>query len=152
MQHPEVTEMLDLWVSKAMADGILLTGTVLHQKWRKFADLVCVPEDKQLNLSEGWLTRYKTRNGLKEMRRHGEAASVASETVHREQHCMQELIKSTNISCMTFSTQMKPHYSMRKFSPPSNGNKLESLINMASMPPDCGLSDKQQSGMKGNKV
>ena len=57
-QHPEVTEMLDLWVSKAMADGILLTGEVLRQKWRKFADLAGIPEDEWLNLSEGWLGRY----------------------------------------------------------------------------------------------
>jgi hypothetical protein len=39
-QHPEVTEMLDLWVSKAMADRILLTGMDLHQKWMTFVDLV----------------------------------------------------------------------------------------------------------------
>jgi hypothetical protein len=32
IQHPEVSEMLDLWVSKAMADNVLLTGEVLHQK------------------------------------------------------------------------------------------------------------------------
>ena len=85
-QHPEVTEMLDLWVSKAMADGILLTGEVLHQKWRKFADLAGVPEDKRLNLSEGWLGRYtgKARIGLKQMKCHGEAASAAAETVEME--------------------------------------------------------------------
>jgi hypothetical protein len=53
MQHPEVTEMIDLWVSMAMADNLLLTGEVLHQKWKKFADLVGVPEDEQLNLSKG---------------------------------------------------------------------------------------------------
>ena len=28
-EHPEVTEMMDLWVLKAMGDGILLTGEVL---------------------------------------------------------------------------------------------------------------------------
>ena len=38
MQHPEVTEMLDLWVSKVMAHVIILTGEILHQKWRVFAD------------------------------------------------------------------------------------------------------------------
>ena len=45
-QHPEVTEMLDLWVSKAMAEGVLLTGMVLHQQWTKFANLVGVSEDE----------------------------------------------------------------------------------------------------------
>ncbi|KAG6867136.1 hypothetical protein C0993_006411 [Termitomyces sp. T159_Od127] len=33
-QHPEVTVMMDLWVSKAMAEGILCTGDVLHAKWK----------------------------------------------------------------------------------------------------------------------
>ncbi|KIK81932.1 hypothetical protein PAXRUDRAFT_154900 [Paxillus rubicundulus Ve08.2h10] len=92
-QHPEVTEMLDLWVLKAMTDRILLTGVVLRQQWRKFVDLVGVPKDEQLNLSEGWLTRYKTRTGLKEMRRHSEAALAASEAVDKECQHMRELIK-----------------------------------------------------------
>ncbi|KIK76349.1 hypothetical protein PAXRUDRAFT_170205, partial [Paxillus rubicundulus Ve08.2h10] len=92
-QHPEVTKMLDLWISKAMADGILLTSMVLHQKWTKFADLVGVPEDEQLNLGKGWLTQYKTRTGLKEMKHHGKAASVASKTVDKERPRIQELIK-----------------------------------------------------------
>ena len=55
-QHPEVTEMLDLWVSKVMTDGLFLTGEVLCQKWRLFADLAGVPEDECLVLSEGWLS------------------------------------------------------------------------------------------------
>ena len=32
-QHPEITEMMDLWVSKAMLDNLLLTGEVLRQQW-----------------------------------------------------------------------------------------------------------------------
>jgi Tc5 transposase DNA-binding domain len=52
-------------VSNAMLDNILLTGEVLHQKWIRFADLVGVPKDEQLNLSDGWLAQFKTRNGLK---------------------------------------------------------------------------------------
>ncbi len=70
-QHPEVTEMLDLWVSKAMADGILINGEIIRQKWRKFADLAGVPEDERLKLSDSWLSRYKVRAGLKEIKRHG---------------------------------------------------------------------------------
>ncbi|KAF8545635.1 hypothetical protein OG21DRAFT_1528359, partial [Imleria badia] len=55
-QHPEVTEMLDLWILKAMADEILLTGKVLRQKWTEFANLAAISEDKRLCLSAGWLT------------------------------------------------------------------------------------------------
>ena len=91
-QHPEVTEMMELWVSKAMADGILITGEVLRQKWTKFADLVGIPTDERLNLSGGWLDRFKARNGLKEFKRHGEAGSADSETVNRERQRIRELI------------------------------------------------------------
>lgn len=92
-EHPEVTDMLDLWVLNVMANNVLLTGEVIHQKWKKFADLVGVPEDEQLKLSNGWLSQYKVRVGLKEIKHHGEAASVASETVDSERLCLQELIK-----------------------------------------------------------
>jgi len=85
--------MMYLWVSKAMGDGILLTGEVLRQKWNRFADLVGVPEDERLNLSNGWLGRFKGRNGLKEMKRHGEAASANASTVEQERKRIQELIK-----------------------------------------------------------
>jgi hypothetical protein len=85
--------MMHLWVSKAMSDGILLTGEVLCQKWTKFADLAGIPEDERLTLSNGWLGRFKERNGLKEMRRHGEAGSSNAETVEKEREQIQELIK-----------------------------------------------------------
>jgi hypothetical protein len=62
-QHPEVTEMMELWVSKAMAESVLLTGEVLHQQWAKFADLVGVPQDECLNLSDGWLSHFKAQTG-----------------------------------------------------------------------------------------
>ncbi|KIK80403.1 hypothetical protein PAXRUDRAFT_158811, partial [Paxillus rubicundulus Ve08.2h10] len=55
-QHLEVMEILDLWVLKAMADKLLLTGKVLCQKWKAFDDLAGVPEDKRLGLSKGWLS------------------------------------------------------------------------------------------------
>ena len=58
-QHSKVSEMLDLWISKAMADNVLITGEVLWQKWKKFADLCNIPDDEHLTLSEGWLTELK---------------------------------------------------------------------------------------------
>jgi len=39
-------EMMELWVTKAMQDKIQLTGEVLQQKWKAFADLVGIPEDE----------------------------------------------------------------------------------------------------------
>ncbi|THU75231.1 hypothetical protein K435DRAFT_707514 [Dendrothele bispora CBS 962.96] len=70
-QHPEVTEMMDLWVAKAMNDKIQLTGEVLRQKWSHFADLVGIPSDERLTLSDGWLSRFKERNGLRKLKCQG---------------------------------------------------------------------------------
>jgi hypothetical protein len=92
-QHPDVTEMLELWVSKAMTNGILLTGEVLRQKWRTFADLAGVPDDERLTLSEGWLSRFKGRTNLKQLKRHGEAGSAEPAVVERERLRIQELIE-----------------------------------------------------------
>jgi len=85
-EHPEVSEMMYLWVSKAMSNGILLTGEVLRQKWNAFAELVGIPEDERLKLSNGWLGRFKERNGLRQMKRHGEAASANAETVETREN------------------------------------------------------------------
>ena len=96
--------MLDLWVSKAMADNILLTGEVLRQKWKLFADLAGVPDDECLNLSDGWLSRFKEWNGLKGVKRHGKAASAAMDTVEKEQIHVQDLLRKLGYkSCDIFN-------------------------------------------------
>jgi len=86
--------MLDLWVSAAMSDNILITGEVLCQKWTEFADEACIPNDEHLKLSGGWLARYKTRTGLKEFKCHGKAASVGSE---RERQRIQDLVRTYGV-------------------------------------------------------
>jgi len=55
--------------------------------------LAGVPEDDRLKLSNGWLARFKDRNGLREWKWHGEAASANDETVEQEQKRIQNLIK-----------------------------------------------------------
>ena len=84
--------MLDLWILKAMADNVLITGEVLQQKWKKFADLCGIPNDERLTLSEGWLTKLKLWNGLKGIKRYDEAASASTEIVAKEQEHLCELI------------------------------------------------------------
>jgi hypothetical protein len=91
-QHPEVTEMMDLWVARAMESGIDLTGEVLRQKWTGFADLAGIPEDERLHLSDGWLARFKARHNLKNRKRHGEAASADPKAVEQDQQRLRNLI------------------------------------------------------------
>jgi len=58
----------------------------------KFADLVGVPDDERLSLSNGWLEKFKKRNRLKEFKWHGEASSATSEAVKKERKWIKELI------------------------------------------------------------
>ena len=94
-EHPEITEMMDLWIAKAMGDNLLINGELLRQKWTHFADMAGVPQDERLRLSNGWLTRLKARNDLKHYKRHGEAASVGPEAVENERKRIKELIESS---------------------------------------------------------
>lgn len=59
IEHPEINEMMYLWISKAMGDGIILTGEVIRQKWHAFANLAGIPNNDHLKLSNGWLESFK---------------------------------------------------------------------------------------------
>jgi len=89
--------MMNIWVLEAMLHNILLTGEVLCQKWTKFTDMMGVPNDDCLNLSDGWLAQFKARNGLKEFKCHGEAASASVEMAERKQQHIQELVKEYSV-------------------------------------------------------
>jgi hypothetical protein len=142
--------MLDFWVLKAMADGILLTGEVLCQKWNTFANLVGIPADERLKLSNGWLLWFKERNGLKEWKQHGEANSSNAETVEEERKQIQKIIQEGGYRLKDIYNMDKtglfyghvPKYSLLAFK----------LIQTYRMEPDRGLSTSKQSGVKGMKV
>ena len=142
--------MMDLWVSKAINDNILLTGEVLCQKWNAFANLVGILNDERLRLSDGWLTHFKERNRLKEMKRHGEAASTSTETVEKERKWIQELIKKYSYElCNIFNMdEIGLFYGYT----PLTLSFYFSLTPTCRMAPDRGLSNHKQSGVKGKKV
>jgi hypothetical protein len=67
-----------------MSDGVQLSGEMLRQKWTCFADLVGVPEDERLVLSEGWLESLKKQCGLKNFKHYGKAGSASPKEVESE--------------------------------------------------------------------
>ena len=90
--------MLDIWVTMACEDGLLLTGDTIRQKWRQFANMGGIPQDEQLTLSEGWLSKYKLRIGLKGVKRHREAASACPEAIEKERNRIQNIIKESGLA------------------------------------------------------
>jgi hypothetical protein len=92
VEHPEIDDMLELWIAKAMRDRVHLSGEIIREKWTRFADLVGIPTDERLMLSNGWLDSLKKRCGLKELKRHGEADSANTADVEEDRKRIQELI------------------------------------------------------------
>ncbi|KAJ8507985.1 hypothetical protein ONZ45_g9701 [Pleurotus djamor] len=132
-ENPEVTQALELWTAKAMGDSLQLSGQVLREKWVRFADLFGIPEDQRINLSEGWLSSFKKRCGLREFKRHSEAASANINDVKDERAWIREFIDRT------------------KF-------ELKDIFNMDEtglfygMPPDRGLMTTKMAGVKDKKT
>jgi hypothetical protein len=92
VEHPDVDDMLELWVAQAMSQRVHLSGEIIREKWSRFADLTGIPGDERLALSEGWLTAFKKRCGLKEFKRHGEAESANPVDIEADRKRIQEII------------------------------------------------------------
>ncbi|KAJ7679679.1 hypothetical protein B0H17DRAFT_943909, partial [Mycena rosella] len=92
VEQPEVDDMLELWIAKAMRDRVHLTGEIIREKGRCFADLAGVPEDERLALNDGWLASLKKQCGLKELKCHGEADSANPVDITADRKHIQELI------------------------------------------------------------
>ena len=154
-EHPEVSEMMALWVTKALADKILLTGEVLRQKWETFAGMAGVPEEDRLKLSNGWLSRFKERFGLKQFKRHGEAGSVEETTIEDERKRIREVIKEF----MALGHTLRDVFNMDETGlfygyVPFLIESLTKNLDLSKhrMAPDRGLTNSKQSGVKGNKI
>ncbi|KZO92509.1 DDE-domain-containing protein, partial [Calocera viscosa TUFC12733] len=57
-------------------NGLAVSGELLRAQWRWFATEEDIEQTDWLKLSDGWLTRFKQRHGLKGYKLHGEAASM----------------------------------------------------------------------------
>jgi hypothetical protein len=92
VEHPEIEDMMELWIAKAMHNGVHLTGEFIWQEWTRFADLAGIAPEERLVLSDGWLAALKRRCGLKEFKRRGGAASASVADITAERARIQQLI------------------------------------------------------------
>ncbi|KIO16261.1 hypothetical protein M407DRAFT_12906 [Tulasnella calospora MUT 4182] len=81
VEFPAIEMALRAWVLQAPAKGIRITGDILHEKARRFAELEGIDSGQFLSLSNRWLDSFKQRHGLKQYRFHGEAGSTVEKDV-----------------------------------------------------------------------
>ncbi|KAI7950013.1 hypothetical protein MJO28_008834 [Puccinia striiformis f. sp. tritici] len=130
-KFPQIEEMLDQWVTQALHSKLTITGDVIRAKWHEFASMEKIPSEEWLNLSQGWLTRFKARHGLQSFTKHGEAAQADKEVIDEERKRVSELVQG--------------------FARKDIWNMDETGL-FYSMPPDRGLAKEKCSGLKASKT
>lgn len=92
VKFPEIEELLVTWCRMCEQTGQFVTGEQIKEKWHHFARMKNIDSKKWLTLTGGWLDSFKTRHGLREFKRHGEAGSARPETVTAERERIKEIV------------------------------------------------------------
>ena len=82
VQFPEVDKAMQIWTSQAVAAGLPLSDMILQQKGLKFAKMLNIED--QLKCANGWVYKFKLRNGLQKIKLSGEANSAPIESLPEE--------------------------------------------------------------------
>jgi len=91
---PQLENALSLWVDNALNTKQDIDGNVLKTKASYFANQFSIEE---FHHSDGWLTGFKKRHGLRQFKKQGEAASAPSaESIENDRLALQQLLASYN--------------------------------------------------------
>ena len=129
VRFPKVEEVLEIWLDEVKDSGLVITGEAIKIKAQEFAQGLGIDENK-IKFSNGWLSRFKDRQNLKQVICHGEAASVSPADVALARAEAQEALKG--------------------YAPCDIYNMDETGL-FFSMPPDRTLASQQMSGTKADK-
>ena len=81
---------MQIWTIQAVATGIPLSDMILQEKGLEFATLLNI-EDK-IKCANGWVYKFKQRNGLHKVNFSGEANSAPLATLSEERSKLQRLL------------------------------------------------------------
>src|SRR5215216_101909 len=91
---PQLENALSLWVDNALNTKQDIDGNVLKAKASYFANQLSIED---FHHSDGWLTGFKKRHGLRQFKKQGEAASAPSaESIENDRLALQQLLASYN--------------------------------------------------------
>ena len=86
-KHPDLEQAVYTWIIEAHARNMVVTGDIIQQKAQDFGKILKV----DMSVSDGWLSRFKTRYNIKTRILHGEAASVNTESIGAAREELQKL-------------------------------------------------------------
>src|ERR1044071_10008086 len=91
---PQIEEALAIWTTNAIAAEIVISGDILREKAKFFAQAF---EIDKFMASNGWLSKFKYRHHLKEHVKWGEANSAPLEALDEERSKLREIIKNYDL-------------------------------------------------------
>ncbi|RLN93754.1 hypothetical protein BBJ28_00018611 [Nothophytophthora sp. Chile5] len=93
VRHPEVERSVRLWLDRLpLAEYARLTGKDIKSMARRVYEHLEVPAAERLELSNGWLSRFQTRHGLKLQKFQGDAYASSDDLLIPERHRLQRVI------------------------------------------------------------
>jgi hypothetical protein len=95
VKNPQIDRALELWITQAITAGMIISGDILKEKAKIFADGFGITG---ITFSNGWLTRFKKRTGIRRRKFQGEAASAPIETLPTERKRLQEILSSYSLN------------------------------------------------------
>ncbi|KDN46325.1 hypothetical protein RSAG8_04269, partial [Rhizoctonia solani AG-8 WAC10335] len=95
--HPNVEKALWVWVQDAERRRVHLTGDLIKAKGRRLSIEMGIRPHEMIDFSDGWLTRFKRRWGIKERVFHGEAASAPIELIEPSRKSLHEKIANFSL-------------------------------------------------------
>ncbi|GBC28751.2 tigger transposable element-derived protein 6-like [Rhizophagus irregularis DAOM 181602=DAOM 197198] len=130
VQFPEVDKAMQIWTSQAIAAGLPLSDMILQQKGLEFAKMFNM--DDKLKCANGWVYRFKKRNGIHKIKLSGEANSAPIESLPEERARSRALlakydkedIYNADETCLFF--RMEPNQTLG--TSPTSGYKIVSLF------------------------
>lgn len=89
---PEVEALLYEWIQTCERRNMRLTGVIICEKARLIAHELSTGNGQTISFSDGWLTRFKARFGIKQYTFHGEAASAPTETLEEHRQAIKAIL------------------------------------------------------------
>jgi hypothetical protein len=129
--HPDVERLLWDWITDTESRNLRLTGVLVREKARRIAADLGVPPNDSIGFSDGWLSRFKRRWGLKQYVFHGEAASAPIENINGQRQILRTILA--------------------RYPPANRLNVDESALNFR-LSPASGLATHALPGLKVDKT
>uniref|UniRef100_K3WDT2 HTH CENPB-type domain-containing protein n=1 Tax=Globisporangium ultimum (strain ATCC 200006 / CBS 805.95 / DAOM BR144) TaxID=431595 RepID=K3WDT2_GLOUD len=81
LKHPELDRALGNWVLYCMHKGLKVSGDLIKKQAATFAALLQSPDANDMAFSNGWLTGFQDRHGIRSQRKAVAAAAALTQPV-----------------------------------------------------------------------